>query len=96
MRHRWQIPSDAEIVFTAGRFVRKKGFEYLIDTLAQLAPSRPSLRLVLAGGGDLDGEFRDRISRLGIANRVGSGRESSPRMMWRRDWRRLTLSWCHP
>ena len=40
MRHRWQIPGDAEIVFTAGRFVRKKGFEYLIDTLAQLAPSR--------------------------------------------------------
>jgi glycosyltransferase involved in cell wall biosynthesis len=70
MRHRWQIPGDAEIVFAAGRFVRKKGFEYLIDTLAQLAPSRPSLRLVLAGGGDLDGEFRDRISRLGIANRA--------------------------
>ena len=70
MRHRWQIPSDAEIVFAAGRFVRKKGFEYLIDTLAQLAPSRPALRLVLAGGGDLDGEFRDRISRLGIANRA--------------------------
>ena len=70
MRHRWQIPGDAEIVFAAGRFVRKKGFEYLIDTLAQLAPSRPSLRLVLAGGGDLDGEFRDRISRLGIASRA--------------------------
>ena len=70
MRHRWQIPGDAEIVFAAGRFVRKKGFEYLIDTLAQLAPSRPSLRLVLAGGGDLDGEFRDRISRLGIADRA--------------------------
>jgi glycosyltransferase involved in cell wall biosynthesis len=70
MRHRWQIPSDAEIVFAAGRFVCKKGFEYLIDTLAQLAPSRPSLRLVLAGGGDLDGEFRDRLTRLGIANRA--------------------------
>ena len=70
MRHRWQIPGDAEIVFTAGRFVRKKGFEYLIDTLALLAPSRPSLRLILAGGGDLDGEFRDRLARLGIANRA--------------------------
>jgi len=70
MRHRWKIPGDAEIIFAAGRFVRKKGFEYLIDSLAQLAPSRASLRLVLAGGGDLDAEFRDRLRRLGIADRA--------------------------
>jgi phosphatidyl-myo-inositol dimannoside synthase len=70
MRSRWKLAMDAEVVFTAGRFVRKKGFEYLIETLAQLAPSRPSLRLVLAGGGDLDAEFRDRLTRLGIMDRA--------------------------
>lgn len=70
MRARWNVAGDAEIVFTAGRFVRKKGFEYLIDTIAQLAPSRPSLRLVLAGGGDLDPAFRDRLTRLGISDRA--------------------------
>src|SRR5262249_23008973 len=70
MRARWQIPQDAEVAFTAGRFVRKKGFEYLIDAVARLAPSRRSLRLVLAGGGDLDAEFHERLSKLGIADRV--------------------------
>ena len=70
MRARWALAADAEVVFTAGRFVRKKGFEYLIDAIARLAPSRASLRLVLAGAGDLDGEFRDHLSRLGIADRV--------------------------
>ena len=31
---------DAPVVFTAGRLVRKKGFEYLIDAAGRLAPTR--------------------------------------------------------
>jgi len=58
------------VLFTAGRFVRKKGFEYLIDAVASLAPRWPGLRLVLAGGGDLDGELRARVQARGIADRV--------------------------
>jgi len=62
-------PGDV-IMFTAGRFVRKKGFEYLIDALGQLAPRWPSLRLVIAGGGDLDDELRERARVRGVADRV--------------------------
>jgi glycosyltransferase involved in cell wall biosynthesis len=69
-RAAWRIDSDDEIAFAAGRFVRKKGFEYLIDALGILAPRRPRLRLVLAGGGDLEGDLRERAARLGITNRV--------------------------
>ncbi len=61
MRARWGLPEDAEVVFTAGRFVKKKGFEYLIDAVASLRQRRPALRLVLAGGGDLDGALRERL-----------------------------------
>ncbi len=39
----------------------RKGFEYLIDAIGILASRRPRLRLVLAGGGDLGGELRERV-----------------------------------
>lgn len=55
VRARWGLAADAPVVFTAGRFVRKKGFEYLIEAVAQLGPA---VRLVLAGQGDLDAELR--------------------------------------
>jgi len=58
------------MLFTAGRFVRKKGFAYLIDALARLAPAHPGVRLVIAGGGDLDGELRARVAAHGLGSRV--------------------------
>jgi phosphatidylinositol alpha-1,6-mannosyltransferase len=69
-RASWHVPPDAEVVFSAGRFVRKKGFEYLIDAVADLVSSRPRLVLVLAGGGDLEREFHDRLESLGIGQRA--------------------------
>lgn len=64
------LPAGAFVVFTAGRFVRKKGFEYLIDAVAALAPRQPALRLVLAGSGDLDADLRARARARGVADRV--------------------------
>ena len=55
------------MVFAAGRFVRKKGFEYLIDAIAKLpAP----VMLVMGGDGDLRDEFVARARDAGIAGRV--------------------------
>jgi glycosyltransferase involved in cell wall biosynthesis len=61
------IDPSAPLLFTAGRLVRKKGFEYLIDAMPQLDPR---VQLVIAGGGDLDGELRARAAAAGLANRV--------------------------
>ena len=58
---------DAPVVFSAGRLVRKKGFEYLIDAAGRSAASTPTLRLVIAGDGDL----RDELTRARAA--VGDG-----------------------
>lgn len=55
-------------IFTAGRLVRKKGFEYLIDAMSQLAPAFPTLRLAIAGDGDLRDELRARAVAHG--NRI--------------------------
>jgi glycosyltransferase involved in cell wall biosynthesis len=70
MRARWGLADRDELVLGVGRFVRKKGFEFLIDAVAGLAAGRPRLRLVLAGDGDLRGEFEQRAASRGIADRV--------------------------
>ena len=70
LRGRHAIPPDAPVVFAAGRLVRKKGFEHLLDAVAEIAPRRADLRLVLAGDGDLEVELRVRAAARGIADRV--------------------------
>lgn len=54
----------APLVFSAGRLVRKKGFEYLIEAIGLLSARFPDVRLVIAGDGDLREELAARASRL--------------------------------
>lgn len=61
------IDMTAPLLVAAGRLVRKKGFEYLIDALAQIAAPA---QLVIAGSGDLDAELRARAASAGVADRV--------------------------
>jgi glycosyltransferase involved in cell wall biosynthesis len=75
--------SDATpLIFTAGRFVRKKGFEYLIDAVARLSASAtdlavvpdqaavPDLAVVIGGDGDLREELAARVRDAGLGARV--------------------------
>jgi glycosyltransferase involved in cell wall biosynthesis len=50
----------------AGRLVRKKGFEYLIDAMA----SAPGIVLAIAGEGSLGGELQARAQATGVAERI--------------------------
>ena len=70
LRERWGVGDETKIVLAVGRFVRKKGFEYLIDAIARVARQRPALRLVLAGDGDLRAEFEARIAELALGARA--------------------------
>jgi glycosyltransferase involved in cell wall biosynthesis len=63
------IPTHVPVVFAAGRLVRKKGFEYLIDAAARL-PDDAQVLTVIAGAGDLEGELRERAAALRLADRV--------------------------
>jgi glycosyltransferase involved in cell wall biosynthesis len=58
---------DAPIVFAAGRLVRKKGFEHLIDAAATLARRHPSLTVVISGDGDLRDELAARAATVAAA-----------------------------
>jgi glycosyltransferase involved in cell wall biosynthesis len=60
--------ADDPLVVAAGRLVRKKGFEFLIDALPLVEPTRTVV--AIAGGGDLESELRARAARLGVSDRV--------------------------
>lgn len=60
------VPAGAPLIAAAGRLVRKKGFEHLIDAIAQ----SPGAVLAIAGDGTLRDELRVRASSRGVAERV--------------------------
>src|SRR5262249_37883866 len=62
------IPDDARLVVAAGRLVRKKGFEYLIDALPLVRAS--NVHLVIAGAGDLEEELKTRARGGPAADRA--------------------------
>ncbi len=57
---------DAPLCVAAGRLVRKKGFEYLIDAIAHV----PGVMLAIAGEGTLRDELRERARAAGVLDRV--------------------------
>jgi glycosyltransferase involved in cell wall biosynthesis len=58
------------VVVGLGRFVFKKGFEYLLDAWPLVVRDWPNARLVLGGDGHLFSSFEDRIRSLGVADTV--------------------------
>ena len=62
-RARLGVPDDVPLIFAAGRLVRKKGFEYLIDAMRHV-PAAHRAVLAIGGEGDLGSELRERAARL--------------------------------
>ena len=64
------IPSDALVIGSVGRLSAQKRPELLIDLHALLGRQFPQLVLVLAGGGPLEHQLRERARREGLAQRI--------------------------
>jgi glycosyltransferase involved in cell wall biosynthesis len=61
------LPAGAPLLVTAGRLVRKKGFEYLIDAMSRLPADTT---LAIAGTGDLAAALEARAREAHVADRV--------------------------
>ena len=69
LRAQLGVAEGTLLVFSAGRLVRKKGFEHLIDAWAR-PRGEPAALLAIAGDGDLRDELRDRARLAGVTDRV--------------------------
>ena len=58
------------LVIGIGRFVRWKGFDDLITSVAQARAEVPTLKLVLVGDGDIRRELEAQVADLGLADVV--------------------------
>jgi glycosyltransferase involved in cell wall biosynthesis len=78
VRRELGLGADTPLVFTAGRLVSKKGFEYLIDAARTLATGMPALRVAIAGDGDLRDALAARAG--GAAQILWLGRQPQDRI----------------
>jgi glycosyltransferase involved in cell wall biosynthesis len=69
LRARAGVGTHRLMLVSAGRLVRKKGFEYLIDAVARIPPTERPV-LVLAGDGDLRAELEARAAGAAVADSV--------------------------
>jgi glycosyltransferase involved in cell wall biosynthesis len=65
-RQRLGISDDTPLCVAAGRLVRKKGFEYLVDAVAAV----PGAVVAIAGEGTLHDELQSRARTAGVTDRV--------------------------
>ena len=60
----------AIVIGFAGSFYGYEGLDLLLDAAALLVPQRPTLRVLLVGGGPQEPALRAQATRLGLAERV--------------------------
>ena len=62
--------NDKTVVGFAGSFYAYEGLDLLIEALAQLAPARPELRLLLVGGGPQDENLKAMAAERHLSDRI--------------------------
>jgi len=68
IRKKLGLPENAKVVFAVGRFVEKKGFEYLIGAMRLLKTK--GVVCAIGGFGPLEGEFKEAAEKAGLAGSV--------------------------
>jgi glycosyltransferase involved in cell wall biosynthesis len=70
VRRKHGLEETDVVVLGVGRFVRWKGFDDLITSVARAREKMPSLRLVLLGDGDVRGELESQVAALDLGDVV--------------------------
>ena len=65
----WNLANKRVIGFI-GSFYRYEGLDLLVEAFGKLADRYPQLVLLLLGGGEVEGELREQVQRLGLEHRV--------------------------
>ena len=70
IRSKYNLPNDAIIAVTSGRFIDQKGHRYLLEAIPELVEACPPLRFLWLGSGPLEESLRERIAQLGVNDHV--------------------------
>jgi glycosyltransferase involved in cell wall biosynthesis len=70
IREEFDIPDDAQVVGTLGRYEEQKGLEHLLRAAAIVLAERPRTCFVIVGDGPLRGELEAQARELGIEHAV--------------------------
>ena len=66
----WSSDGKVDEILFVGRLSKEKGIDVLIDSLKDLLPHNPSLKLRLLGEGPLEKELKEQCSRNGLSENV--------------------------
>jgi glycosyltransferase involved in cell wall biosynthesis len=69
LAERYDLPDDAFVCLTSGRFVRQKGHQYLVEAARILAERYPAIFYVLLGSGPLQTDLMEQIKRYELTDR---------------------------
>lgn len=69
LRERYNLPENAFVCLTSGRFVPQKGHKYLIEAAAALAGQHDDIFFVLLGDGPLEPQLVEQIHERGLVDR---------------------------
>jgi glycosyltransferase involved in cell wall biosynthesis len=67
---RFRVPVQSPLLVAVGRFVHKKGFAVLIHAMIRIREHFPTVRLVLAGYGDLLPAYQRAVEERGLSDVV--------------------------
>ncbi len=70
MRNHYGFDNDEFILFYAGELSYRKHQDLLIEAVCLLADSIPEIRLVLAGTGECENQYKELANKLGIGEKV--------------------------
>lgn len=66
---KYNLPEDAFVCITSGRFVPQKGHEYLIEAAPSLVRKYPNIYFLLLGSGELEDDLKRKIVSAGMETR---------------------------
>jgi glycosyltransferase involved in cell wall biosynthesis len=69
-RARLDIPVDAYVIGSVGRFTIQKGYDVLVEAVALLRDAGTDLQVYIVGEGPLEAQLRGQIVRLQLQSRV--------------------------
>ena len=69
-RHELGIADGTLVLGHVGRFAKQKNHDFLVDVFAKVHEQRPDSVLLLVGQGPLEGEIKEKVARLGLADAV--------------------------